>query len=181
MVFFTSRFLTPAGGEYFFEHNGDSFRTRSYNDAIVKTKAIMAKHGITGIAESVLAEYMCPHMPDGFCTKGYGNKVFTLDKLKQTAESYFKLPLATFDVVDKRIETCLNCPKHSRTFCLTCVGALDWIRSGFRNARRILPVDAYTGTCKCAGTFAAVVASVDKDHLPEWTEAQTPETCWRNQ
>lgn len=178
MVTFTSRFVPPPGGEYFFEYGNESFKTRSYEDAIRKTADILRRHGIAKYPPSVLAEYMCPYMPDGFCTKDYGNKVFTLEKQKAAAAEYFRLPVVPYDVVESRISTCLNCPKHSRTFCLSCTGGLEWIRSGFRGARRLLPVDKYTGTCTCAGTFVSVIASVEAGALPQWGE--TPPTgCWR--
>lgn len=180
MVFFTSRFVPPPGGEYFFESEGASFRTRSYAEAIRRTTSILQSQGkLKGPAEAALAEYMCPFMPDGFCTKPYGNKTFTLDQMRSEAKRYFSLPLVPFDDVEKRLQTCMACPKHSRTFCLTCVGAIDWIRSGFRGARRMLPVDSYTGTCQCAGTFAAVVASIEESSLPAWDKAEKPSTCWR--
>lgn len=179
MILFENEFVPPPGGEYFYQLGEDSFRTRSYNEAVRLVRAIMAKHGVTGYAPEELAKHMCPHMPDGFCTKSYGNKLFSLEKQKQDAEVYFSMPLAAYDEVEKRISTCIGCPKHSRSFCLSCIGAYDWIRAKFRGARRMLPADKYTGTCTCAGTFAAVVASVDKKYLPEWDDV--PDTCWRKQ
>lgn len=180
MVFFTSQFLAPPGGEYFFECDGESFRTPSYSEAVRRVADIMRRKGKPSRPpEAVLAEYMCPHMPDGFCTRQYGNKTFTLEQMKEDAKRYFNLPLVPFDEVERRLSVCTQCPRHSRTFCLTCVGAVDWIRRGFGGARRILPVDAYTGACQCAGTFAAVVASVEETSLPPWTHATKPNTCWR--
>lgn len=180
MIVFANRFATPPGGEYFFEYEGDSFRTRSFSDAITKTERILKKHGIHTYPEHALASFMCPHLPDGFCSQNFGNKVFTLEKQKNTAMQYFDLPVTTFDVIGHRLDQCVRCPRHSRTFCLTCVGAVSWIRQMFRGARRMLPIDNYTGTCLCAGTFESVVASIEKDKLPKWDE-QPPPNCWRNQ
>lgn len=179
MVLFRSKFVPPPGGEYFFQLGNDSFRVRSYHEAERRTREIMAKHGVQGYPPEVLAKFMCPYMPDGYCTENFGNRVFTMDKQKDAALKYFSLPLEAYDVVEKRLDRCLVCPKHSRTFCLSCVGGLDWIRSMFRQARRILPVDRYAGTCTCAGTFASVVASIKTDALPGWGE-DVPESCWRN-
>ena len=180
MTFFTSKFVPPPGGEYFFQYGGDSFRTRSYDEAVRKTQEIMQKHGLSGYPPGVLAEFMCPHMPDGFCTKNFGNRVFTLDAQRSEAISYFSKPLVAFDETERRLSKCMQCPKHSRTFCASCLGVPEWIRSGFRNARRILPVDKFVGTCTCAGTFASVVASVRTDALPVWRET-CPDSCWRNE
>lgn len=179
MVLFASRFIPPPGGEYFFEYEGESFRTRDYEDAIRKTRDIMARHGrATAYAPSVLAEFMCPYMPDGFCTKNYGNKRFTVDEAREAAMPYFKLPVVPFDEIERRMLVCQRCPKRSRTFCVSCLGVLPWMQSLFRGARRLMPIDRYSGVCGCAGTFDAVVSSVDAEALPAWKE-EPPDTCWR--
>lgn len=181
MASFVSQFVPPPGGKYFFKYRNEAFETDSYADAIDRVRGILRKYGMQHLsAATALATYMCPFMPDGFCTENYGNKVFALDKQWETAQRYYKLPVVAFDEIERRLAVCSTCPRRNRTFCLSCGGGLQRIRAGFGGARRILPADQFTGTCLCAGTFESVIASVEKDALPEWDEAPPP-NCWRNQ
>lgn len=181
MVFFTSRFVPPPGGKYFFRLGDDAFESYSYEDAVGKTRDILRRHNMSHMpAAAALAEYMCPHMPDGFCTQNYGNKVFTLDRQWEVAQKYYSLPVVAFDEIERRLAICSACPRRNRLFCLSCGGGLQRVKQGFHGARRILPADQFSGTCLCAGTFESVVASIEKDALPEWEETPPP-NCWRNQ
>lgn len=180
MIFFRNPNLPPPGGEYFFERNGESFRTTSYYDAIAKVRAILRRNGDTGSAEGALAEYMCPHLPDGFCNENFGNRLFTLDRQRKEAEKYFRLPVVTFDEIERRLSICASCKEHSRTFCLSCLKVIPWVEQNFRGARKAIPADRYSGTCLCAGTFESVVVSVSADCIPEWSTTPPP-NCWRHE
>ena len=168
---------TPPGGEWFFEHGGERISAPTWFTFLLKMKDLMARHGIEGTPLDVAAAFMCPQMPEWFCTSG-GVKVTSSDRAKANAKPYFGMYVSTPTDVASRLSACARCPRHQRTVCLTCTGVLDWIARSFGGRRPRLPEDRMSGICSCAETYESVVASVDPRGLPEWKDV--PDCCWRN-
>lgn len=174
---FKSVMCPPPTGEFFFEHGGERVSAPTWNDFFPKMQAFMRKHGLGGAPEDLAASYMCPHLPDWYCTKG-GIHVPGLKESRDRAVPYFARHVVPYDEIIRRLAVCRTCPKHSRNVCLTCTGALDWVVGRFGGRRKRLPDDTPSGTCLAAGTFESVVASVDMRGVPAWEG--TPDNCWRN-
>lgn len=174
---FKSVMLTPPGGEYFFEHEGERVSARHWLEFLPKLKDVMARHGIKGTPLDVAAAHMCPHMPSWFCTSG-GVRDFPVATARAEARQYFSKQVVTPSEIARRLEVCRTCPKHSRTVCLTCTGIASWILSSFGGRRPSLPDDKMSGICRCANTFEMAAASVDARGLPKWDDV--PDCCWRN-
>jgi hypothetical protein len=178
-MYFKSVMQDPPGGEWFFEHAGERISDRTWPGFLSKMISLMDRHGIQGLPRDVAAAYMCPHLPDWFCTSG-GVKTVSTDKAREIAAPYFIKHLTTYPEIMRRLDICRKCPRHNRNVCLTCTGVLDWIIRSFGEKRRKrIPEDRLSGICTCAGTFESVVASVDRSELPEWKDV--PENCWRNE
>lgn len=177
-MYFRSVMQTPPGGEWFFEHGGERVSDTSWPRFLPKLLDIMRRHKLTGAPRDVAAAYMCPHMPDWFCTAG-GVKVTGADSARKAAQPYFSKHLVPYNVMIQRLAKCRECPRHSRSVCLTCTGILDWIGRSFGSRRTSLPDDRLSGICTCAGTFESVITSVDSKELPEWSDV--PECCWRKE
>ena len=179
--FVQTAWVVPPGGAWFFQMGDDKVASPVYEIALKGVGEILAKHGVKTPAPQALAEFMCPHMPPGFCAGPVAHSPAITGKMAaDKAERYFYRRLVPVDEVMRRMDVCLRCKAHRRDFCLSCAGWPSWISGKFNNRRPVLPVDTASGCCSCAGTFEAVIASVeyDKDEAV-WEGA--PETCWRRQ
>lgn len=173
-------YTVPPGGAWFFQLGDDRVESPVYSLAVKQVDEVLKRHGVKADASEELAKFMCPHMPAWFCAGSpVHSPVITGKMAVEKAGPYFGRPLVTFDVITERMQRCQACMKHRRDFCLHCTGYDTWIYDMFDGHRPKLPVDEASGCCSCAGTFEAVVASVDygKDE-PGFEGA--PDTCWRN-
>lgn len=173
-------YTVPPGGAWFYQLGDDRVESPVYSIALKQVHDLLKARGVDADAAEELAKFMCPHMPEWFCVgSDVHSPVITGRMAAEKAPPYFSRPLVTFDVVTARMQACQACPRHRRDFCLHCTGYDTWIQDGFDGRRPKLPVDEASGCCSCAGTFEAVIASVDygKDE-PGFEGA--PETCWRN-
>lgn len=177
MVRFRSTMVPPPGGYFFYEHGGEQLRASTWVQMKPLVEDLMRRHGLSGYADRLVAEYMCPHMPPWYC-EGAGVRVVTSVKVAlKNAEPYYPRELVQFDEISRRMRICHDCPKHERDVCLTCTGILDRIRAAFRGRRVPVLEDKMSGVCGCARTFEAVIASVEHGEEPVWDGA--PDTCWR--
>ena len=165
--------MQPPGGEFFFAHDGEEIRDRNWFLFKPKMLELMKRHGLRGTAESLVSAYMCPSMPDWYCTAG-GIKTVRLNEAQSNAEPYFSKYLVDADVIKTRLAVCRKCPKHSRTFCMTCTGLLQWINAKFGGRRKKIPGDELSGICTCCDTFESVVCSVDGPANLD----DVPDNCW---
>jgi len=178
-VRFVSVMTPPPGGKYFLEIGGERVESHTWADMHGKAAALMQKHGVTGPVEWVVAEYMCPFMPDWYCRGAAGRQVIRDREAWDNAQPYFRMNLVTFDEVSRRLRICSECPKHSREgSCLTCSGILNKILASFGGHRTRVLEDEASGVCTCARTYESVIASVDHEN-DKWTGI--PDTCWRNE
>lgn len=174
-----NKYTRPPGGLYSYEFEGQCVTARTYAEFSAKVLDLHKRVGkpIVGDVDRVIAEYLCPRLPDGYCSKPSAVKLLSIDDIKSKAYVYFTKPVLPRDTIESRLGVCANCPCNSRTVCLSCTGLDSWIRVNFRNQRDRLPLDAGVGVCTCAGTLAAVVATVDVSGEAVWPN--TPPVCWR--
>lgn len=170
---------TPPGGVWFWEDGEHLVSTPSYQEAVDQLRSILAEKGDARSPAEVLAEYMCPRMPRGFCRGYTGPRAESSSALLDRAKPYADEPLAPANVVLSRLEVCAKCPKCRRDVCVTCRCLDEAVYGLFGNRRSALPPDRRSGVCACARTLAMVVASVRYgEGEPLWEG--TPSTCWRN-
>lgn len=168
----------PPGGKFFYELNGERVEAHTWVEMKPKVEALMAKHGVTGYADVLVAEFMCPHMPSWYCTGVTRRTSVTKSVALDEAKKYYGRDMLTFDQIAERLRICTACKMHEREVCLTCTGVLKHIKAMFGGRRPRLLEDDLSGICACAKTFEAVIASVDLTGVGEWPEV--PENCWRN-
>lgn len=168
----------PPGGKFYYELDGERVEAANWYTMRKLVENLFEKHGVRDIPESAVAAFMCPDMPDWYCTSG-GRKTFTMKESRDNAQQYFTKNLVPYDEMIRRLAVCRKCKHHDRNVCLTCTGNLQWINSQFQGRRKRLPDDDLSGVCRSAATFESVVTSIEQSELPEWTDV--PDTCWRNQ
>ena len=170
--------VPPPGGEYFCMHGDERISGADWHSFRPRVVEFMRSRALKGTPEAFVAQCMCPAMPDWFCRGVFGSRTVRMDEARKNAADFFPRRVVPFDETQRRLAACARCPKHSRTFCMTCSGALAWILKGFGGRRVKVPEDNMSGMCECARTFASVVASVDFGEERPWEEA--PAGCWRN-
>lgn len=171
---------TPPTGGYFFETHGEQVSAKYYCDMVAPVRALMQKYKIPGDVESVIASYMCPRIPEAgwLCTGDFVPKTILPREALEASLRYTTRHVTTFDRIQQRLRTCMNCPNHTRDFCVTCTGHMGQIMNRFGQARPALPEDRGSGICKCAKAYEVAIASVEFNPEEQvWPD--TPDTCWR--
>lgn len=173
---FKSVMCPPPGGKFYFELNGERVEARDWFTMRGLVTALFERHGVKAVPEDAVAVYMCPDMPDWYCTEG-GRKTFTMKEARTNAVPYFQKNIVPYDEMVRRLAVCRQCRQHDRNVCLTCTGNLQWIAERFQGRRRRIPDDDLSGICRAAATFESVVTAVEASELPEWSGV--PDGCWR--
>jgi len=181
MIRFKNQYASPPDG--FFEYMLDDDPTSLVQDrsriAICgKIRQLRNARGLLTIGDgsAYLEDYMCRRsLPDGFCSQPSTRKTLRMHEVKARTAGLFGARLATSDVAERRLVTCVSCPQQKR-FCLGCTGLLAWVQRGMPG-RGVLPADNASGVCTIEEVLTAASASVAQRPLIEG--AAYPETCWR--
>ena len=180
MAYFRNANLVPRGG-FFFELNGEKVSARHFCDIERPVAEMLRRAGLTCTVEEAVANYMCPRIDeaDWFCTgKFRPARVRPAEALKNTASAVAGRDVVPFDEVERRLRVCMECPMHTREFCVACTGHLERVLAMFGGRRTPVPEDAGAGICKCCKAYESGVASVAyADGEGVWGEA--PANCWR--
>jgi hypothetical protein len=177
---FRGVYNTPPTGFYEYEVEGKRIQSRSRLEACMLVSNLRQDLGlpVVGDGMSYIMEYMCPRLPDGFCSQPSQIKRLAIEDVKRDTAALFPMRVAASDVIETRLVKCSECPEQTRNgFCVDCNGLLDWVYRGFSGKRGKLPPDRALGVCKCDGVMAAAGASVEG--LPLKTGVTYPEGCWR--
>lgn len=180
-VYFRDVNFLPPGGLFFYETHGERVVGRTFLEIAPKVRALMAKHGIPGLAESELAAYMCPRMPDpGRYCRGARVPLAHVVPHVAIANSlpYCSRRVVAFDEIERRMRVCSACPKHRRDWCPTCSGHVSRMMSAFGGRRRKVPEDTLAGVCQCAKAYEMAIASVEYGEGDKVWDG-VPDTCWR--
>jgi len=179
---FKSINATPPGGMYEYSLNGRLVRSRSRIDIARQVKYLHHKAGLPVLGDGFphVMDYMCPHLPNGFCTEPTKIKSAQVHEVKQRTQTLFGMRLLPADEIQRREEICIACPKHQhRGFCPSCTGLHTWVKAGFGGHRPDIPHDIACGACPEDNYLITASASVAD--LPETEGADYPENCWRRQ
>ena len=180
-LYFVDSNVIPPGGLFFYEAHGERATGRTLVEILPKVRAIMARHGIPGLAESALAAYMCPRIPNpGMYCRGPQVPSAHVRPHVAIKESlpYCRRQVAAFDEISRRMRICQECPAHAREWCPTCSGHVSAMMSAFGKRRTELPEDTLSGVCQCAKAYELAIASVEYgEDEPVWEGV--PDTCWR--
>lgn len=177
---FRGVYNTPPTGFYEYEVLGKRIQSRSRLEACMMVSNLRNDLGlpVVGDGMSYIMEYMCPRLPDGFCSHPSEIKRLAVDDVKKATAALFPMRVAASDVIETRLVTCSACAEQTRDgFCVDCNGLLDWVYRGFNGKRGALPPDRALGVCKCDGVMTAAGASVEG--LPLKEGVKYPEGCWR--
>ena len=171
--------VPPEG--YFFEAGGERIVGRNYMEFEPRLRALMRKHRIPGLPESVLATFMAPHLADpGRYVRGPAVRAAEVrgPEAFENSVQFLTKPVVPFGKIERRIAACTKCPMHYRGWCPTCTGHIERIRRAFGGARPALPCDAATGVCRCTKAYEAAMCSVEYGADEKIWEG-APDTCWR--
>ena len=169
----------PPTGSYEYECGGVFLSSKSRIEICNKVSDLRRSQGLPVVGDPLryVMEYMCPRLPDGFCTGASSIKNLRADEVKAATARLFPLPCVPVDEIERRLSVCLTCKKHvTRGFCMGCSGLIDWIYKGFGGRRNRLPPDSATGVCPCSLELVAASAAVDR---PQTADASYPDGCWR--
>ena len=140
--FAQTAYTVPPGGAWFFQIGDARVAHPVYAVALKLVDELLKRHGDPRPAAQALAEFMCPHMPAWFCAGAAERSPVILPKeAANAAYPYMGRKLVPADIVTRRMETCQDCVRHRRDFCLHCTGYDEWVRTGFDHKRPALPVD----------------------------------------
>jgi len=182
VVRFKYRNASPPGGVYEYSLNGETVSDRSRIEISRKATRMRIQAGLLVFGDGFphVMEYMCPSLPNGFCTAPSTGKSVNPAEVKRQTSTLFGMRLLPVDEIERREEICRNCPSHQRRgFCPTCTGLHQWVYNGFRGQRPKIPQDIICGAC--AEDLFLVVASASVADLPPTPGANYPEGCWRIQ
>lgn len=177
---FKSIHSTPPGGWYEYAVEGEVIRDRSRFRIAAAANKLRAKYGLSQSHDpfQFVMEYMCPRLPDGFCSEPSSVRTIRAAEVKLNSAPLMKLPCETYDAIEKRIVKCVECPKHrTQGFCMDCTGILTWVYREYGTRRPQLSIDHMTGVCECELALTVVSASVAG--RPPVDGVQYPEGCWR--
>lgn len=177
---FSNRWVTPPGGCYEYGIGGDVVTAKKSHEIEILARELRRKHGLSTDGDMLMhvMDYMCPQLPDGFCTKPSTVTSVKSDEVKHNTALLFPGRCATPDVIERRETVCVECPKHTRRgFCVDCTGLLDWVYRGFNGKRGRFPADRALGVCLCDKVLAAAGATAAE--RPLVPGAGYPDNCWR--
>jgi hypothetical protein len=178
---FRSPDATPPTGCYEYSCGGRTVTARTRSAIARAALELRAAAGLESAGDGFryVEEYMCPFLPNGYCTEPSAVNPLELGDVKARTSSLFALPCVTGDVITERLAVCSTCPAHAtRGFCMgECSGLLEWIYKGFAGRRVRLPADFGSGVCRHDAMF--VVASASIHGLPPRAGEAYPGGCWR--
>lgn len=181
-VYFKDTRATPPGGVFFYvAPGGERVEGRHFSEIERRVAALLEKYHDPRSVERAVAEYMCPRISgaDWFCQ---GPVVASPSVRPPQALSnslpYCRRSMVPFDVIERRMQVCLSCPKHVREWCPSCTGHLARLDREMRGRRPHLAEDRPSGVCSCAKAYEYALASVEyAPGEPIWEG--TPDSCWR--
>ena len=180
---FRSINATPPGGTYEYAVEGSPpVTSRSRLEITQKARNLRLSRGLPCIGDgfSYVMEYMCPGLPNGFCTSPSTVKQANIHDVKRRTMTLFGKRMLPVDEIQRREEICIACPVHQRRgFCPSCTGLHTWVYNGFGGRRPPIPHDIACGACPEDSYLVTASASVAD--LPETPGANYPEKCWRKQ
>ena len=182
---FRSRDATPPTGCYEYSVGGETVTSRSRMGISGMALALRAKHGLESVGDgfSYVEEYMCPFLPNGYCTEPSTVNPVRIEEVKVRTAAVFGMTCATSDVISERLAICAACPGHvTKGFCMgSCSGLLEWIYKGFGGRRGRLPADFGMGVCPHDLMFVVALATLDFSNYPPRRGEAYPSGCWRTQ
>lgn len=178
VIRFKSLFSTPLSGCYEYGLDGAVVSDRYKSGICAKVRNLRASKGLqtAGDGFAYVMEYMCPSMPDGFCTAPSKVRYLQAEEVKARTMTLFPLPCATVDVISRRPSVCALLPKpYSRVLPVLYRPVADLSRYGGR--RPACPADSATGARACDRMLTAAVATAAS--FPLTPDVEYPAECWR--
>jgi hypothetical protein len=179
MARFLSQNSSPPGGVYFFELNGERVQSKSKVEICARVKMLYYGQGypVPHTPFDVIMDYMCPYMPEGFCSgTGPHKNMLSISKLQENTRALFGRPVATPVRIRERLQTCIRCRCNSRAECPSCVNLAEWVIEKL-NTRSRIPADELVHVCVPAGAMVSALVSIDDPgDIPDGC----PERCWRH-
>lgn len=167
----------PPSGYYEYSEGGQTVSARTRTAIATLASDLRRRLGLPTVGDPFryVMAYMCPRLPDGFCTERSDNTYIKAAEVRSATARLFGSKTVTTDEIERRLSICLRCPSHvTRGFCMGCSGLLEWVYKGFSGMRPKLPPDPATGVCRVSLELVAASATAD---LPK--SDGYPDGCWR--
>ena len=181
---FKVEFSVPPGRKFFFQIPGGPFVETSCSWGEIEQEVLrkIEENKLPPIPNlrAEIEDYMCRHLPDGFCTGAatdppvsYMRVVSATREILSSASKAGKYGHVTADRIDARALACMGCPMHSMSLCLTCQGIL----SDFSRyiAGRNTPYDRTLRVCRACMAAVPLILHADESAMPE---ADYDAGCW---
>ena len=182
---FKVSFAVPPGRKFFYLIPGGPFVETSCSWDLLEreVRRKISENGLPDIPNlrEEMEDYMCRHLPDGFCTGAastdppvsYHAVVTATRDVVSSSYKAGKFGHIPADRIDARASACLSCPLHSMALCLTCEGIIsDFARY---TAGRNTPYDRTLRVCKPCMAAVPLLLHVDEDAMPV---ADYADGCW---
>ena len=183
MLQFAMAGTVPPGGVFFYSDPANGVPLlqdkNGFEPLISKVRAAYASAGkpTPEPLARVVEEYICNHVPRGFCLGTYLSH--PPDYMTPQAVQSRSLAVSSTGRVDpgtalSRMKICGSCPKNSKAICLSCTGLTDWaVRLAGRTK---IGMDDALGICLCDRILISLLVSLN---LPVVTPDDHPSACWR--
>lgn len=177
---FAHRASVPPGGQYFYQHPDDDVVVSDFTMRGCVRKAVQRLRGaaieVPGDLEALIEDYMCKHLPQGFCTGPRPmdqQPVVTMIQVRQlTQERTRGRRRVTPGEVRERIDICLRCPMNDLRICPTCSGMTGWALQLVGRDRAAQ--DAYLGVCRVDHVLLPAKVTLANNPIL----GQPPDNCW---
>ena len=170
--------MIPPGGMYFYRvpETGIEFKYPTFSRLLQAVGEHYASNniGIPPDLKAVIEDYICRHVPVGFCSnpeEGSDTTAVSLSDIRNATTALLPAGLATPGEAKRRLDICLACQYNDRRMCPTCVGLVDWAK---HLVKRSLPRDEWLGVCGIDAT--ALPAKIHIKKVPD--DPAYPDTCW---
>lgn len=191
--------VVPPGNEFFYvvEDTGAYFAHHQMPILLQKVRAhlVANKLPIPDDLEADVEDYICRHVPEGFCKgepTGPRSVVVTPRSVREFTNVLFRSlgavlrgqsPYVTMQEAERRAGICVNCPMNNRSVCSTCSGLRGWVRALVPGKKTEL--DNHLHVCEiCTCLLSAKIhlrLDILKKNVTKAGEQQYPAHCWLNE
>lgn len=191
---FKYKIFVPPGGRWFYEVPETKVFLSS-NDSEgdllwhVRQHYLANKLPVPDNLQAVVQNYMCLHLPEGFCEgeleplakRAAPLTFFSIVQFTQAL--VHKLTKADFFVsqeeAERRARICLRCPENSKNLCTTCNG-LRSLAAALIGNRQATSVDAKLEACAVCGCALRAKLHVNRAYIAESAKRlkEYPPYCW---
>lgn len=191
---FKYKMYVPPGGRWFYEVPETKYSVVSVDSMTDLLNQITRHYSANKLAapanlEALVQDYMCRHLPAGFCegeidlTKRRFAPLTFFTLVQFTQALVHRITKADFFVsqpeAERRAAICLRCPENSKDVCTTCNG-LRALAAGMIGNAKATSVDSKLEACAVCGCLLRAKLHVNREYIKESAKRlkEYPPYCW---